>query len=137
MGFLDKVKSAAGEVVKSTVNVATLGHADELEELVKSDEFVTVATAGQNKVVEGLKDEADKRKQAKRDERIAAAQLKETQEKLREVEFESKRQCSTPTCQTVLSSENRLTVVECVTSILRNVQAIVPVSLKRIISLRL
>ena len=88
MGFLDKVKSAAGEVVKSTVNVATLGHADELEELVKSDEFVTVATAGQNKVVEGLKDEADKRKQAKRDERIAAAQLKETQEKLREVEFE-------------------------------------------------
>lgn len=88
MGFLDKVKSAAGEVVKASVNVATLGHADELEQLVKSDEFVTAATLGTNKLVEGLEDEIEDRKEAKREEARAAAELKATQEKLRKVEFE-------------------------------------------------
>ena len=88
MGFLDKVKSAAGEVVKASVNVATLGHADELEQLVKSDEFVTAATLGTNKLVEGLEDEIEDRKEAKRQEAAAAAELKANQEKLRKVEFE-------------------------------------------------
>lgn len=88
MGAFSKLKKAAKKAAKTTVNIATLGHADELEELVKSDEFVTVATLGQNKLVEGLEDEIEDRKEAKREEARAAAELKATQEKLRKVEFE-------------------------------------------------
>jgi hypothetical protein len=89
MGFFSKVKSAAKKVAKTTVDVVTLGHRKELEEVVKSDAvedlLLLTTTGGIGNIAKN-----QKKKRDAREKRASAAEatLKADQQELRELELE-------------------------------------------------
>lgn len=88
MGFFKKVRKAAKKVGTATLDVATLGQREKIEDILTSDEALAISTGGLSILAQKQEEAAKKARQEERAQMSEQEKLRADQKELSGIEFE-------------------------------------------------